>query len=86
VFCQLTDKGFDLTFKTADDASLALVKYGEFLYDNLILFSPSVEGTFVSRKVVLVFFCYLFGVNVFLKQAIMEFYVFGRFRRFAQRC
>lgn len=41
-----TDAGFDLTFKTADDASLALVKYGEFLYDNLIIFSPSVEGEF----------------------------------------
>lgn len=38
------DTGFDLTFKTADDASLALVKYGEFLYENLIIFSPSVEG------------------------------------------
>lgn len=39
-----SDKGYELSFKTADDASLALVKYGEFLYDNLILFSPSVEG------------------------------------------
>jgi len=42
-FKELRDKGFDLTFKTADDSTLALVKYGEFLYDNLILFSPSVE-------------------------------------------
>ncbi|CAG2227728.1 dolichyl-diphosphooligosaccharide--protein glycosyltransferase 48 kDa subunit-like [Mytilus galloprovincialis] len=42
-FRTLREKGYDLTFKTADDASLALVKYGEFLYDNLILFSPSVE-------------------------------------------
>jgi oligosaccharyltransferase complex subunit beta len=40
----LTERGFDLTFKTADDSNLALVKYGEFLYDNLVLFSPSVEG------------------------------------------
>ena len=31
-------------YKTADDSALALVKYGEFLYDNLIIFSPSVEG------------------------------------------
>ncbi|KAJ8320210.1 hypothetical protein KUTeg_001797 [Tegillarca granosa] len=43
-FRTLRDRGFELTFKTADDASLSLVKYGEFLYDNLILFSPSVEG------------------------------------------
>lgn len=42
-FRTLREKGYDLTFKTADDASLALVKYGEFLYDHLILFSPSVE-------------------------------------------
>lgn len=38
------DRGFVLTFKTADDPSLSLIKYGEFLYDNLIIFSPSVEG------------------------------------------
>ncbi|XP_059157616.1 dolichyl-diphosphooligosaccharide--protein glycosyltransferase 48 kDa subunit-like [Physella acuta] len=42
-FKSLRDLGFDLSFKTADDAGLALVKYGEFLYDNLVLFSPSVE-------------------------------------------
>lgn len=38
------DRGFDLTFRTADDAGLSLIKYGEFLYDNLIIFSPSIEG------------------------------------------
>lgn len=38
------DRAFELTFKTADDPSLSLIKYGEFLYDNLIIFSPSVEG------------------------------------------
>jgi len=42
-FKTLRDRGFDLTFKTADDSSLSLVKYGEFLYENLIIFSPSVE-------------------------------------------
>jgi len=42
-FKSLKDRGFELNFKTADDPSLSLVKYGEFLYDNLILFSPSVE-------------------------------------------
>ncbi|NXB19797.1 OST48 glycosyltransferase, partial [Rhagologus leucostigma] len=39
----LADRGFDLTFRTADDAGLSLIKYGEFLYDNLIIFSPSIE-------------------------------------------
>lgn len=42
-FQSLRDRGFDLTFKTADDSSLSLVKYGEFLYENVIIFSPSVE-------------------------------------------
>ncbi|XP_027377361.1 dolichyl-diphosphooligosaccharide--protein glycosyltransferase 48 kDa subunit [Bos indicus x Bos taurus] len=42
-FRSLKDRGFVLTFKTADDPSLSLIKYGEFLYDNLIIFSPSVE-------------------------------------------
>ncbi|KAL5013140.1 hypothetical protein ScPMuIL_007410 [Solemya velum] len=42
-FRTLRDRGFELTFKTADDGNLALAKYGEFLYDNLIIFSPSVE-------------------------------------------
>jgi len=46
VFCHV-DRGFDLTYKTADDSALALVKYGEFLYDNLIVFSPSVEGLYI---------------------------------------
>uniref|UniRef100_A0A0L8HT87 Dolichyl-diphosphooligosaccharide--protein glycosyltransferase 48 kDa subunit n=1 Tax=Octopus bimaculoides TaxID=37653 RepID=A0A0L8HT87_OCTBM len=43
-FKMLRDRHFEITFKTADDSSLALTKYGEFLYDNLIIFSPSVEG------------------------------------------
>lgn len=38
------ERGFDLTFRTADDPGLSLIKYGEFLYDNLVIFSPSVEG------------------------------------------
>ncbi|KAI8500462.1 PREDICTED: dolichyl-diphosphooligosaccharide--protein glycosyltransferase 48 kDa subunit-like [Branchiostoma belcheri] len=42
-FKSLADRGFDLTFKTADDSSLALIKYGEFLFEHLIIFAPSVE-------------------------------------------
>lgn len=30
-------------FRSADDSSLSLVKYGEFLYQHLVIFSPSVE-------------------------------------------
>ncbi|KAL4221286.1 hypothetical protein ACF0H5_019549 [Mactra antiquata] len=42
-FKSLRENGYELTFKTADDASLSLSKYGEFLYSNLIIFAPSVE-------------------------------------------
>ena len=43
-FKSLRDNGFQLTFKSADDASLSLTKYGEYLFEHLILFSPSVAG------------------------------------------
>ncbi|KAG1714253.1 Dolichyl-diphosphooligosaccharide--protein glycosyltransferase subunit [Nymphon striatum] len=42
-FKSLQDRGYKLTFKTADDPSLNLIKYGELAFNNLILFSPSVE-------------------------------------------
>lgn len=32
-----------MTYKLADDASLLLSRYGEYLYKNLIIFAPSVE-------------------------------------------
>ncbi|XP_070561467.1 dolichyl-diphosphooligosaccharide--protein glycosyltransferase 48 kDa subunit-like [Ptychodera flava] len=41
-FKSLADRGYELTFKTADDSSLKLVSYGEFLYEHLVIFSPSV--------------------------------------------
>jgi len=39
----LTDRGHKLTFKLADDATLMLMKYGEFLFEHLVVFAPSVE-------------------------------------------
>ena len=42
-FNDLKSRGYQLTFKMADDSNLALSKYGEYLYDNLIIFAPSVE-------------------------------------------
>lgn len=39
----LQDRGYSLTIKSADDHSLNLIKFGEFLYDHLIIFAPSVE-------------------------------------------
>lgn len=49
-FHNFADRGFDLTFKTADDSSLSLAKYGEFLYENLIIFAPSVEGKHTTQQ------------------------------------
>ncbi|XP_017042165.1 dolichyl-diphosphooligosaccharide--protein glycosyltransferase 48 kDa subunit [Drosophila ficusphila] len=42
-FKSLQDRGFKLTYKLADDSSLLLSKYGEYLYKNVIIFAPSVE-------------------------------------------
>lgn len=42
-FKTLQDTGYTLTYKLADDANLQLSKYGEYLYQHLIIFAPSVE-------------------------------------------
>ena len=42
-FKSLTDSGFDLTFKVADDSGLQIKKYGQYLYEHIIVFSPTVE-------------------------------------------
>uniref|UniRef100_A0A0A9ZDN9 Dolichyl-diphosphooligosaccharide--protein glycosyltransferase 48 kDa subunit n=1 Tax=Lygus hesperus TaxID=30085 RepID=A0A0A9ZDN9_LYGHE len=42
-FKSLKERGYSLTFKLADDAGLVLSKYGEFIYNHLIIFSPSVQ-------------------------------------------
>ena len=42
-FKSLQESGLELTYKVADDSSLAIKKYGQFLYDHIIVFSPSVE-------------------------------------------
>lgn len=42
-FKSLSEAGHTLTFKSADDPSLSLIKYGEFIFDHLLVFAPSVE-------------------------------------------
>jgi len=42
-FKNLIDEGFDLTYKVADDSTLNIKKYGEFLFDHIVVFSPTVE-------------------------------------------
>jgi oligosaccharyltransferase complex subunit beta len=47
-FNSLKSRGFDLDFKLADDPKLALQRYGQDLYDGLILFSPSIESKLLN--------------------------------------
>lgn len=42
-FSSLQSRGFDLDFKLADDPKLSLQRYGQYLYDGLILFTPTTE-------------------------------------------
>ncbi|KAL8480704.1 hypothetical protein ACS0TY_027300 [Phlomoides rotata] len=40
-FSSLKSRGFDLDFKLADDPAIAVKRYGHYLYDSLIIFSPT---------------------------------------------
>lgn len=42
-FKSLQSRGFELEFKLADDPSIFVQRYGQYMYDGLILFSPSAE-------------------------------------------
>jgi len=42
-FSMLARHGFDVTYKVADDSSLQLKKFGEFLYEHIVVFAPTVE-------------------------------------------
>lgn len=42
-FNTLQARGFDLDVKLADDPKITLQRYGQYLYDGLILFSPTTE-------------------------------------------
>ena len=46
------DRGFQLEFAPAGSPGLSLSKYGEFLYENLIVFSPAATGKYLQLFVV----------------------------------
>lgn len=48
-FKSLQSRGFDLDFKLADDPKISLQRYGQYLYDALVLFSPTVESKVLYR-------------------------------------
>ncbi|KAF3435620.1 hypothetical protein FNV43_RR22711 [Rhamnella rubrinervis] len=43
-FKSLQSRGFELDFKLADDPKISLQRYGQYLYDALIIFSPTIES------------------------------------------
>uniref|UniRef100_A0A7N0T4N4 Dolichyl-diphosphooligosaccharide--protein glycosyltransferase 48 kDa subunit n=1 Tax=Kalanchoe fedtschenkoi TaxID=63787 RepID=A0A7N0T4N4_KALFE len=42
-FKSLQSRGFQLEFRLADDPKIALQRYGEYLYDGLVIFAPATE-------------------------------------------
>ncbi|GFP84430.1 dolichyl-diphosphooligosaccharide--protein glycosyltransferase 48 kDa subunit [Phtheirospermum japonicum] len=42
-FATLQSRDFNLDFKLADDPSIAVKRYGQYLYDGIILFTPSAD-------------------------------------------
>lgn len=56
-FKLLKDRGHVITFKSAEDSTLSLFKYGDLLYDNVVIFAPKVEefGGQLSKKMLLEF-------------------------------
>lgn len=42
-FSNFSERGYKISYKLADDASLVLSKHGEFLYQNLVIFAPETE-------------------------------------------
>lgn len=54
-FKSLKNRGFQTTYKLADDSDLALSKYNEFMYDHLVLFCPNViefGGSVTTKSVI----------------------------------
>jgi oligosaccharyltransferase complex subunit beta len=53
----LEQRGHTLNFSRTDDSSLTLSKFGEYIYDNLVVFAPSAEefGGTVDVSVILEF-------------------------------
>lgn len=44
-FKSLKERGHDLTFVDKDSSSIPLHKYGEFIYDNLVVFAPKIDDS-----------------------------------------
>ncbi len=41
---KIVDRGYELDYVTSESKDINFRKYGEWQYDNLILFAPSIEG------------------------------------------
>ncbi|THG09824.1 hypothetical protein TEA_005451 [Camellia sinensis var. sinensis] len=47
-FKALQNRGFELDFKLADDRQINLQRYGQYMYDGLVLFAPNTERKFLG--------------------------------------
>lgn len=43
-------RGYKLTFAQADEASLELAHFGDYLFDHLVVFAPSTDGIIHSSN------------------------------------
>ena len=64
------DHGFDITYKSSDDSTLQIVKYGEYLYDHIIVFAPTTKGnlTFLSVMDLFEMLCVKNSVDVWMQK------------------
>jgi oligosaccharyltransferase complex subunit beta len=55
LFKSFKDRGFQVTYKMADDSDLALSKYNEYLFDHVALFCPNVVefgGNITTKSII----------------------------------
>ena len=42
---QITEMGYEIEFKMANDKEIKLTNYGEYIYENIIFFAPTYSDT-----------------------------------------
>jgi hypothetical protein len=62
------DRGFDISFKSSDDSTLQIVKYGEYLYDHIIVFAPTTKGKIIFLCFLCKMMCFKNLVDVWIQK------------------
>jgi len=50
----ILDQGFSLKYKSIEESPIDLNSYGEYLYDSIIIFAPSIDRLPISKNVFLI--------------------------------